>query len=36
MVDSPIFKKRIDIVDSDIDEESEIVATLVVKKAKLS
>lgn len=35
MIDGPIFKKAIKITDSEIDEESEIVATLKIKKAKL-
>ena len=35
MVGGPIFSKKIKITDSEIDEESEIVATLKIKKAEL-
>jgi len=35
MIDGPIFNKKIEIVDSSIEEESENVAELVIKKAKL-
>lgn len=35
MIDGPIFKKRIEIVESEIEEEGEHVATLLVKKARL-
>ena len=36
MVAGPIFKKKIKITDSEIDEESRIIATLKVKKAELA
>lgn len=35
MVDGPIFKKKIEIVKSEIREESENVAELIIKKARL-
>ncbi len=35
MVSGPIFKKRIKIIESEIDEESPILATLKIKKAEL-
>lgn len=35
MVDGPIFKKRINIIESSIIEESENVAELIIKKAEL-
>ncbi|MBN2112097.1 diphthine--ammonia ligase [Candidatus Woesearchaeota archaeon] len=35
MIDGPIFKKAIQITDSEIDEESKIIATLKIKKAEL-
>lgn len=35
MVNGPIFKEKIEIVDYAVDEESEINATLKIKKAKL-
>jgi len=36
MVDGPIFKKRINIIDSLVKEESENVAELIIKKAELN
>jgi len=35
MINGPIFKKRIEITDSEIEEESEIIAELKIKKAEL-
>ena len=35
MIDGPIFDKAIKITDSKIEEESKIVAELIIKKAKL-
>ena len=36
MTSGPIFNKKIDIIDSEIKEESKIVAELIIKKAKLA
>jgi len=35
MTDGPVFSKKIEIIDSEIDEESENTATLVIKKSGL-
>ena len=35
MIDGPIFKKKIKIDDSSVEEESENIAELIIKKAKL-
>jgi diphthamide synthase (EF-2-diphthine--ammonia ligase) len=35
MIDGPVFRKKIKIVESGVVEESRINATLIIKKAEL-